>query len=169
MPEYEMAHSSFEELAQEIYEQNVPPGWENDPWVQHRVQALVDHAYQGWVAGHEASRFDDSIILAAQQQGFQQGILEAERRSADAYQRGYKQGVRAVDGATQDAYKRGYDEGFKAGKQESKVSDSDRKEIRSQAFDECLEQCRVIEESNPNMADGVKATRRMIQKLKKGK
>ena len=164
---------SFEVLAEEIVAQNVPAGWENDPWIQQRVEALVDYAYQGWVAGHEAGRTDESAIIQAQQRGYQAAMAEVERSTADAYKRGYNQGMRAMDGASNEAYKRGYDEGLRAGKREAKVSQADRdrliREGRTTALDECLEQCRVIEESNPNMAAGVKATARMIKKLKKGK
>lgn len=166
---YEGEYMSFEALAEEIVAANVPPGWENDPWVQHRVQALVDHAYQGWIAGHEAGQVDESAIMAAQQQGYQAAMQEAERHSAAAYQRGYKQGVRAMDGATNDAYKRGYEEGLRAGRAEAKISEKDRTKIRNEVLDEVIEQGRVVEESNPNMADGVKAYNRMVRKLRKGK
>lgn len=164
------SHYSFEALAEEIVAQNVPPGWENDPWVIQRVEALVDHAYQGWMAGYEAGGVDEDALVHAQQQGYQAAMAEVERSTAEAYQRGYKQALRAMDGAESAAYQRGYKEGLRAGQQSAKVTEKERQNLinegRSAAIDECLEQCRVIEESNPNMAAGVKATARMIKKLK---
>ena len=55
--------------------------------------------------------------------------------------------------------------GFQEGKSSASTS-IDSKAVRSRIRDEMLEQCRVIAESNPNMAPGVNAVRHRIKKIK---
>lgn len=67
-----------------------------------------------------------------------------------------------------DSYQRGYQTGFAAGRAaapQQSATPANEQAIRSKMREEMLERCRVIAESNPQMAAGVNAVRHMIKKL----
>jgi len=125
-------------------------------------------------------------ISASQQRQFahQQALMlagQAEARIAtvrrESFDQGYMLGVKAgraeapaaasKPGATytysdvEAARARGYQEG-RAARSAAVPNES---AIRKKLIDEMVEQCRVISESNPNMAPGVNAVRHRIKKL----
>lgn len=103
------------------------------------------------------------------------------RASQQGFDRGYSAGMASNQGAQQPAApknssgsytyddveaarKRGYSAGQQAAPRQS-TSSPNESSIRKKMVDEMVEQCRVISESNPQMAPGVKAVRHMIKKL----
>jgi hypothetical protein len=121
-------------------------------------------------------------IHAAQQHALalvSQNETRMARASQQGFDRGYAAGIAANRGAQQPAApknssgtytyedveaarKRGYSAGQQAVKPSSGANESS---IRKKMVEEMVEQCRVIAESNPQMAPGVKAVRHMIKKL----
>lgn len=113
-----------------------------------------------------------NALVAAQQEP---SLLMARR---GGYEEGFNAGMQAAQKASapknaqftytdlERARRRGFEEGqAKAAQQSRGIPDVNEKAIRKKLVDEMLEQCRVIAESNPNMASGVKAVRRQIGKL----
>lgn len=90
------------------------------------------------------------------------------------WQEGFAAGMRAVhqtQGQKQSQFtyedverarRRGYEEGRLA----TPPSGANEANIRTKMVDEMMEQCRVISESNPNMAPGVNAVKHLIKKMK---
>ena len=90
---------------------------------------------------------------AAKKTGYDQG-----------YEVGYQKGLSKREEYRDDSreYQRGYNLGLAAGQARS----IDQVSVRNKALDEALEQCNIIAQSNPNMAPGVNAVRRQINKLR---
>ena len=100
--------------------------------------------------------------LARTQESFRQRIEEAEAR-------GYRAGLQQVE-----AQRRLYEQ-HRARRHvpppprpPPSAPPPAREQSRHQLVSEMLEQCRVISESNPNMAPGVNAVRHRIKKLAEG-
>jgi len=92
--------NSFEELANQIAQETVPPGWEDDPWIRSRADQLIEYAYIGWVNGHQNAAQDPRVLNAARQQGYQEAMQsqrgELQRAEAAAYQRAIRSGLKAL-------------------------------------------------------------------------
>jgi len=162
--------NSFEELANQIAQETVPPGWEDDPWIRSRADQLIEYAYIGWVNGHQNAAQDPRVLNAARQQGYQEAMQsqrgELQRAEAAAYQRGYKIGIESAEKQAKSAYERGLREGKKeAGP--AQISKKDRKQIMNEAYQNALDECRVSGESNPSMEPAAKALKRRINKWMK--
>ncbi len=88
-------------------------------------------------------------------------------------QQAYIEGMRSGGGITQrdveHARMQGFREGLTRGHDGAASSQSrqSNSEARAEVIDEVLEKCRVISESNPQMAPGVNAVRHLVKKLKK--
>ena len=65
----------------------------------------------------------------------------------------------------EQARQRGYDEGFMAGR--VRMAGDPEPVGRNAIIDEVLNECKIIAESNPNMAPGVNAVRHMVRKLRR--
>lgn len=161
--------NSFEELANQIAQETIPQGWEDDPWIRARADQLVEYAYIGWVNGHQNAAQDPRVLNAARQQGYQEAMQgqrgELQRAEAAAYQRGYKVGIDSAEKQAKSAYERGIREGRKDAN--TSISKKDRKQILDEAYQNALDECRVIGESNPSMEPAAKALRRRIKKWMK--
>lgn len=89
------------------------------------------------------------------------------------YQSGYQKGQLAVPKNNftykdvEQARQRGYDEGFQAGRTRM-AGDPEPSGVRNKVLDEVLNECKVIADSNPNMAPGVNALRHRVRKLRQG-
>ena len=151
----------FESLARQIYLELVPRGQEQDPLMQYRADIAVQAARRGWEHALQEAPSRRSL-QEAHQTGYQQGLRESqamvERATSQSYQRGYNSALRTMDQSPNAAYQRGFDAGKQAALPPTKDS-------REDVIAEAMEQCRVIAESNPSMADGAKACKRMIKKL----
>lgn len=140
----------------------------------------------------DRSSFDRGVRQGIQIAMMQQGRIVADARRAalvaaqnepymqmarqGGYDQGYAAGLLQSSGGTpsssskdaqftymdvENARQRGYAEGRTAGG----IPNVDAKSVRKKMVDEMLEKCRVISESNPNMAPGVNAVRHMIKKI----
>lgn len=87
------------------------------------------------------------------QNGFQNGKIAVPRNSFS-----YKD----LEGARQ----RGYEEGFSAGRTRM-AGDPEPTGMRNTVIDEVLNECKIIADSNPNMAPGVNAVRHRVRKLRR--
>jgi len=151
----------FDSLARQIYMELVPRGQEQDPLMQYRADVAVEAARRGWDHALQGAP-SSNALQEAHQTGYQQGLRESqamvERATSQSYQRGYNSALRTMDQSLNAAYQRGFDAGKQAALPPSRDS-------REDIIAEAMEQCRVIAESNPSMADGAKACKRMIKKL----
>ena len=155
---------TLDDLLSAIYYEMVPPGYENDPMIRYRADLAMESAARGW---HEAAmviQADHSALERARSDGFNmavaQSMADQQRISAESYNRGYQQGRRSSESEVSRAYSRGFQAGASSAKPAPATSPS-----RSDIVSEAIEHCRVIEESNPSMADGAKACKRMIKKM----
>lgn len=67
----------------------------------------------------------------------------------------------------EQARQRGFDEGYAAGRTKM-AGDPEPTGTRNAVIDEVLQECKVIADSNPNMAPGVNAVRHRVRKLRGG-
>lgn len=121
-------------------------------------------------------------IQAAQHQALavvSQSGARLARASQQGFDRGYAAGMAANQGSQQPAAPKNsngsytYEDveaarkrGYSAGQQTAVSSASpNESSIRKKMVDQMVEQCRVIAESNPQMAPGVNAVRHMIKKI----
>ena len=108
----------------------------------------------------------------AAEAAYQERVQELQRREA-ALQRRPQQHMMATAQQLERARMDGYAQGIVAGRalarQEQLAANQPRPEdiarIRQEMREAMLEECRVISESNPNMAPGVNAVRHRIRKL----
>jgi len=122
------------------------------------------------VANHQPSNLE-------QQQAYEAGLRERELEIQIHRQalRGARhdlamqaQQIRQLQARQESdgGYRRGYNDGLAAGRSQAPSRGGvDRAAVRDEMRREMLEQCRVIAESNPNMAPGVNAVRHRIKKL----
>jgi flagellar biosynthesis/type III secretory pathway protein FliH len=88
------------------------------------------------------------------------------------YGKGFQKGQLAVPKNSfsykdlEHARQRGYDEGFAAGRTRM-AGDPEPDGVRNTVIDEVLNECKIIADSNPNMAPGVNAVRHRVRKLRK--
>lgn len=120
--------------------------------------------------------FQDGYRAANQDVVRQRAELNAMQRRLEAEARRLREEPRQMQMATaaqlENARMQGYAQGVVAGRalarqeyQKPQVGAAEVEAIRKKMQDDMLEQCRVISESNPNMAPGVNAVRHRIKKL----
>lgn len=91
------------------------------------------------------------------------------RAQQEAFDRGYRAAARVGPEKAGSAYtyadiEAARSKGFEAGRKSSAPVPSE-SAIKKKLVDQMIEECRVIAESNPNMAPGVNAVRHRIKKL----
>jgi len=153
-----------------------PPPPPQHPEVDPHQQAFESGLRHGMEL---SARQHHQALQAAQNQAIalashaESRIARAQR---EAFDRGYSAGMRAAPSQPQEkdtksnytfsdrqaARERGRAEGRR---EVAKSQGADEASIRKKMIDEMVEQCRVISESNPNMASGVNAVRHRIKKL----
>lgn len=168
--------------------QNQTNPWSPRPRIH---EAAAPHPIAGYRVQDDGSDFDrgvqHGIELAMQQQG--RIVAEARREALVAvhsdpyllmarrggYDEGFAAGMQAAQRASaprgsqftyadvENARRRGFEEGRSATTQGG-IPRVDESAMRRKIVDEMLEDCRVIAESNPNMAPGVNAVRHRIKK-----
>ena len=101
---------------------------------------------------------EEPFMVVARQSGYDRGVAAGMKQAAVAGGSKSAPGFSYTD--VEDARRRGYADGraTTAGAANNGVS-------RQKMVDDMLEQCRIIAESNPNMAPGVNAVRHRIKKL----
>lgn len=107
-----------------------------------------------------AAQSEPHLIMARKggfDQGFAAGMQAAQKSAA-----GKDSQFTYAD--MEKARRRGFEEG-KAASKGNGIPNVDEASMRKKMVDEMLESCRVIAESNPNMAPGVNAVRHKIKKL----
>lgn len=145
----------FQHLAAQIYAEMVPPGMEGDPYLRWKADLVIEAAHHGW----SMAISNPHAAQEAYARGLSDGRGEAQRMASQSYQRGFNTALATVDRDVSAAYDRGFKAGQKA------IPEPQKSDSRADIVAEAMEQCRVIAESNPSMADGAKACRRMIKKL----
>ena len=114
------------------------------------ASAHADGYHQGFIDGREVSQREFAI---QRDMIMYQARLEAQR-----------------SGEVERARMRGYEQGFAAGKcsgaTEVHGAAVDKSKMLKDFLSKAHEACRVISESNPNMAPGVNAVKRQISKIK---
>jgi hypothetical protein len=150
-----MDHNEFDQLAQQLYAEMVPYGMQHDPYIRYRADLVVQAAHRGWAGAMARQPQGEEAYM----RGVQDARAEAQKQASQSYQRGFNSALASMDRNMAEAYDRGFKEGQKALQQP--------KDSREDIVAEAMEQCRVIAESNPSMADGAKACKRMIKKLMK--
>jgi len=139
---------------------------------QLAFQSGIQHGMRLAAMRHQEHAQAQALALASASEA---RIAQARRASFD---RGYSAGIQAAQGQqaspreesssgrytyadVEAARKRGFAEGRKT----APAAPSNESSIRKKMIDEMVEQCRVISESNPQMAPGVNAVKHMIKKL----
>lgn len=163
---------SFDQLAHQIHQEAVPPGYEHDPYCQYRAESLREAAYRGWLAGQHAAQSAPQAghyaVEEARLAGYEEAVRDQQSIIMRAEANGYKRGYNAAQTNLQKACKAAYDDGFKAGCEEGPAGElpgPQRKAVVRDVVADAMEQCRVIAESNPQMAPGANACKRLIKKL----
>jgi len=104
------------------------------------------------------------FMALAHQNGYNEGYEVG-------YGAGYQKGQLAVPKNNftykdlEHARQRGFDEGYAAGRTRV-AGDPEPSGARNAVIDEVLNECKVIADSNPNMAPGVNAVRHRVRKLR---
>ena len=158
----------FHQLMESIYYEMVPQGLEHDPMMRYRADLAMAAAARGWnMAMDSNSQNMGAELYRARQEGYAKAMSAANsdwnRISSDSYQRGFSAAQKSMKAELDSAYSRGYMAGQAAAGPAPQPKSANRNDIIAEA----MEQCRVIQESNPSMAEGAKACKRMIKKMMK--
>lgn len=149
--------------AQQVAHEAVPqdnPNWERSVFesgMRHgmRIASMQQRQHAIALASHSESR-----VAVARRDGFDSGYSAGLRAGREISSSTQNQGTYTYSDV-EAARRRGIEEG----KKRAAKSVGDESSFRKKIVADMLEQCRVVSESNPNMAPGVNAVRHMIKKL----
>jgi hypothetical protein len=146
------------------------------------MDAAMEGARRAYYAASKGKgRAKSTDLNAIYQRGYNSAVQEdtslamQERLLDQGFARGYTEAEKHMARHLSAARLRGYNEGFQSGMRSggqarptTVVPTVDERKLRSKLVDEMLQECRVIAESNPNMAPGpfANAVRHRIKKLR---
>jgi len=140
-------------------------------------QSYVDQGYRRAQVEFEQQRH---MIYQKAQMEHQDDIRRLRQAKELAYNDGFQAGLRQnsmnhqyqSQGYTYNDVEKARLQGFQAGVAAGSASAQastprvNEADIRKQVMDQVYEQCRVVEESNPNMKPGISAVKKMFRKIK---
>jgi hypothetical protein len=165
---------SLRELFAQIDRQYIPPnGWCDVHPCPHCDQgrARVEAAKQAALEAYQLDVIEvDEVPEDEGQQIYDEGYLDGRQRALDEARRWATQQIsRASAVARQSGFKDGFRAGIAAAPKSSQgappaPASADTSKVRKQFYDQVLEECRVIGESNPQMNPAMNALRHRLKK-----
>ncbi|MHC4431040.1 MAG: hypothetical protein ACYTBS_04300 [Planctomycetota bacterium] len=138
------------------FERGIEYGMMISAMQQRQAVAAAQHHALALVSQTEAR------MARMRQEGFDQGYAAGMQARAPQPESPSSSKGTYTYADVEAARARGFEAGRRSTKSEAVPQES---ALRKKLIDEMLEQCRVISESNPNMAPGVNAVRHRIKKL----
>lgn len=162
----------LEDLYREIEKMHEPPkGWCDIPHCRHcelaeqKIQAAKDAAARAYSVAEYEGQIDDGVLDDAYRQGVRDGLNKGRKEAtAIAHRWANDAAHRAAQAAKNHWYQRGLQDGRASASSQVQQVKVDDAAMRKKFFEEALEDCRVIGESNPQMQPAANALRHRLKK-----